>query len=175
MQKRAWHNEESRLLCNDHDWSEHRPYHNVIWIQFLLNYLKKELGKSKGPILDDLKEFVNETMEMSKRMDPRTKIENGAFMSATQVLEYVIAQGWVSFEQAEVVGTSELSILPPVDSVDDEPSTSLPDRSKKTVAQEVAVENVGSRIQLLIPVTTNSSIEEQPKVRRSPRKKKGTK
>jgi hypothetical protein len=173
MQKRAWHNEESRLLCNDHDWSEHRPYHNVIWIQFLLNYLKKQLGKKKGPVLDALKDFVNETMEMSKRMDPRTKIENGAFMSATQVLEYVIAQGWVSCEQAEVVGTSELSILPPSDSVDDEPSTSLPDRSRETVARDAAVENVRTTIEVLI--ITDASVEKQPKVRRSPRKNKGTK
>jgi hypothetical protein len=139
MQKRAWHNEESRLLCNDHDWSEHRPYNNVIWIQFLLNYLKKQL----------------------------------AFISATQVLEYVIAQGWVSCEQAEVVGTSELSILPPSDSVDDEPSTALPDRSQKPNVQDTVVKRGGTRIEVVI--TTSSSIEEQPKIRRSPRKMKGVK
>jgi hypothetical protein len=173
MQKRAWHNEESRLLCNDHDWSEHRPYNNVIWIQFLLNYLKKQLARRKEPVLDDLKEFSTETVEMSKRMDPRTKIENGAFISATQVLEYVIAQGWVSCEQAEVVGTSELSILPPSDSVDDEPSTALPDRSQKPNVQDTVVKRGGTRIEVVI--TTSSLIEEQPKIRRSPRKMKGVK
>ena len=111
MQKRAWHTDKSRSLSNGHDWSEHRPYNNVIWIQFLLGYLKKQIGKLKGPVLDDLKNFISQTAELSKRMDPRTKIENGAFESATQVLEYVIEQGWVSCEQAEVVGTSEPSIL----------------------------------------------------------------
>ncbi|EHL02495.1 putative serine/threonine-protein kinase haspin like protein [Glarea lozoyensis 74030] len=193
MQKRAWHTEESRALSNGHDWSEHRPYHNVIWIQFLLGYLKKQLIRLKGPILDDLKNFNAQTVELSKRMDPRTKIENGAFESATQVLEYVIARGWVSCEQAEVVGTSEPSFLG-MDNLEEDVkdellkesrnrdeidpkvgrSGSTTPRQRRGEAQRATTKKRDTKSENIKP---RASSEEEPKpaVRRSPRTKKSAK
>jgi hypothetical protein len=190
MQKRAWHTDESRALSNGHDWSEHRPYHNVIWIQFLLGYLKKQVIRLKGPILNELKTFNAQTVELSKRMDPRTKIENGAFESATQVLEYVISQGWVSCEQAEVVGTSEPSILGmenlddevkdkllneyktrgEINSIANQSGTAMP-RQRRGDAQKTTTKKRGTKSKDVKPREVS---EEEPKPvrRRSSRKKK---
>jgi hypothetical protein len=129
-------------------------------------------------------------------MDPRTKIENGAFMSATQILEYVIAQRLISREQAEVIGTSELSILTTPENLDDRPKgdvqdgikvhdeigwttnrfsagsdTIRPQRRRNT--QNTAVKKCGEKAKKVM--ITDNSTEIERSLRRSPRKKKSEK
>jgi hypothetical protein len=48
--------------------------------------------------------FKQETRELSKRLDTRTKVENGAFSSAQEVMAYIAEMGWVSEEQVERYG-----------------------------------------------------------------------
>jgi hypothetical protein len=48
--------------------------------------------------------FKAETRELSKRLDTRTKGENGAFKSAQEVMFYIAEKGWVSEEQIERYG-----------------------------------------------------------------------
>lgn len=101
MYPSEWHGPESRDENNGHTWSEHIPYTNVIWIQFLLGHLKREYKKSKEASSLELREFTEETRELSKRLDPRTKVENGAFQTAYEVFEFILLQGWVTYDQAD--------------------------------------------------------------------------
>jgi hypothetical protein len=48
--------------------------------------------------------FKKETRELNKRLHTRTKVENGAFTSAQEVMAYIAEMGWVSEEQIERYG-----------------------------------------------------------------------
>ncbi len=85
------------------------PYTNVLWIRYILSYL---LGQYKvnGGDKSHLAEFASDTKELNKRLDVRTKVENGAFMSATEVLNFVVLKGWVSEDQLERYGVDESTL-----------------------------------------------------------------
>lgn len=101
----SWHDEISRSSNNGHTWSEHIPYTNVLWIRYILSYLTKTFKRSK-PLncKEDLKAFETETKVLKRKLDVRMKVENGAFSSAMEVLEYAFGKGWVSEEQLEEFG-----------------------------------------------------------------------
>ncbi|KAL5322366.1 hypothetical protein ACEPPN_010339 [Leptodophora sp. 'Broadleaf-Isolate-01'] len=86
---------------NNHTWKDHTPYSNVLWIRYMLSFLTKQFKKhSRGPkATKDIVTFETEIKDMKRRLDVRTKVENGAFESACQVLDYVFLRGWVSEEQ----------------------------------------------------------------------------
>ncbi|KAH6711967.1 hypothetical protein BKA61DRAFT_609327 [Leptodontidium sp. MPI-SDFR-AT-0119] len=86
---------------NNHTWKDHTPYSNVLWIRYMLSFLTKQFKKhSCSPkATKDLVTFETEIKDMKRRLDVRTKVENGAFESACQVLDYVFLRGWVSEEQ----------------------------------------------------------------------------
>lgn len=67
----------------------------------MLSFLTKQFKKhSRGPkATKDIVTFETEIKDMKRRLDVRTKVENGAFESACQVLDYVFLRGWVSEEQ----------------------------------------------------------------------------
>ncbi|TVY54784.1 putative serine/threonine-protein kinase haspin-like protein [Lachnellula cervina] len=126
---KAWHESQtlspspSSAPCKS--WSEYTPYSNVIWIGYILGYLKKALkktttstststttstrnmkgkrGNGKGS-KDVLALFNEETKGLTGKLDFRTKIANGAFGTATEVLLYCVERGWVSEVQAEEYG-----------------------------------------------------------------------
>jgi serine/threonine-protein kinase haspin len=103
MYKRNWHDDDSRKLNNGHTWREFRPYSNVLWIKFLLGYVKKNFKDSDGD-MKELAQFEQETKELKKRLDPRTHTSNGGFSSAGEIFEYVAQQQWISAEQVEAMG-----------------------------------------------------------------------
>lgn len=82
-------------------WKDHTPYSNVLWIRYILSFLTKQFKKhSRSPKAKKaLVEFEAEIKDLKRRLDVRTKVENGAFESACQVLDYVFGMGWVSEEQ----------------------------------------------------------------------------
>ncbi|KAL2064679.1 hypothetical protein VTL71DRAFT_3817 [Oculimacula yallundae] len=86
---------------NDRSWKDHIPYSNVLWIRYILSFLTKQFKKhSRGlKTARDLVTFEAEIKDMKRRLDVRTKVENGAFENACQVLDYVFLKGWVSEEQ----------------------------------------------------------------------------
>lgn len=114
-----WHTDASRDLNEGHTWAEFIPYTNVLWIKYILQYLGKNYLKSKTNDLTAYETFKAETKELSSRLNPMTKVENGAFSSAGQMLEYVVAQGWVVEEQIVEYG-AELSESEGADKVDEE-------------------------------------------------------
>ena len=77
----------------------------------MLGYLKKVFKKADGAGSKPLKSFNEEAKELSNLLDSRTKLENGAFLTATDVLCYCLEKGWVSEEQAEEYGADLSTIL----------------------------------------------------------------
>jgi len=117
MLPKQWHNEESREKSNGHTWSEHIPYTNVLWIRYLIHYLmhayKKELERPNAKLekhggMEELQKFKKETTELMKRLNVMTKVKNGAFRSAKDVLDFVYQQGWVNEEQVQDYGDSTI-------------------------------------------------------------------
>jgi serine/threonine-protein kinase haspin len=109
MNKKDWHDKHSMPATISEPWKDFLPYTNVLWIRYVLAYLLKAYKKSGGN-KNDLNEFTVDTKELNKRLNFKTKVENGAFTSAHDVLAYVVSMGWVSEEQLENYGVDE-SIL----------------------------------------------------------------
>ncbi|PBP26688.1 hypothetical protein BUE80_DR002351, partial [Diplocarpon rosae] len=108
MQAASWHDEASRSpsRTNGHTWAEHTPYSNVLWIRYILSYLTKTFKKSSGSesVKRELRSFEADTRDLKRRLDVRTKVENGAFSSAMEVLDFVYGRGWVGESQLEEFG-----------------------------------------------------------------------
>ncbi|KAK0118595.1 hypothetical protein ONS96_011687 [Cadophora gregata f. sp. sojae] len=110
MQPASFHStpisELSPSETNNHTWKDHIPYSNVLWIRYILSFLTKQFKRhSRGPkATKDLATFEAEIKDLKRRLDVRTKVENGAFVSACQVLDYVFGKGWVSEEQLGSAG-----------------------------------------------------------------------
>jgi serine/threonine-protein kinase haspin len=98
MYPRDWHFENSKSQNNGATWGDHTPYSNVLWIKYLLGYLKKAF-KECGSDTKELARFNEETKELSKLLNPRTLVTNGAFSTAGEIYEFVCDQGWLSHEQ----------------------------------------------------------------------------
>lgn len=98
-ERKAWHDEKSRSLNNGHTWEEFIPYTNVIWLHYFLGYLKRQCAEIPGWTREDEMKFQSETRDILKRMDVRTKVENGAFMSAAAVLKHCVEAGLIDAEQ----------------------------------------------------------------------------
>lgn len=56
-----------------------------------------------------LRKFEEETKELKRRLDLRTKTENGAFTCAEEVLSYVFEMGWIGEGDLGAEGSSILS------------------------------------------------------------------
>ena len=109
MKKSSWHDEDSRYANNGHTWSEFGPYTNVLWIKFLLSYLIKA-AKKAGVSKREMTQLNDEIRELNRRLNVRTKIENGAFSTAADILEFAAAQGWVNDQQIESYGV-DITVL----------------------------------------------------------------
>ena len=103
MFKKSWHNEESKQLNGGHTWSDYTPYSNVLWIKYLLGYLKKDFEHNGGSA-EELRQFESETTELKRRLDPRTLVLNGGFASANEICEFVAQKGWINAEQIAAMG-----------------------------------------------------------------------
>lgn len=120
MQPIPWHNEASRGEFGDRSWEEYIPYTNVLWLRYLLSYLMKSYKKSedaanttnnksskgsksskKAKRVEDspLVPFEEEISELKKRLNVRTKVENGAFSRAWDIVAYAVEMGWVNEDQ----------------------------------------------------------------------------
>ena len=102
MHPRKWHVDASRNENRGHEWKEFTPYSNVLWIRYLYAFLMKEFKKKGDP--KNLTDFQKITTELKRRLNVRTKVENGAFENAADVLQYIADKGWVSEEQLEGYG-----------------------------------------------------------------------
>ena len=98
MFPRDWHDEGSKGQNNGHTWSEFTPYSNVLWLKYILGYIRKAFRDCGG---DDgeLARFTIETRELTRRFNPRTLVDNGAFSTAREVFDYVVAEGFLAPEQ----------------------------------------------------------------------------
>lgn len=112
MYSRDWHVENSKAQSNGATWGDHTPYSNVLWIKYLLGYLKKAFKECDGDA-KELARFNGETKELSKLLNPRTMVSNGAFSTANEVWEFVCNQGWLTVEQiAELTESPTMSNHP---------------------------------------------------------------
>jgi serine/threonine-protein kinase haspin len=101
----SWHGKQSSkaIQAAGKSWADFKPYNNVVWIKYLLKWLT-DAYKVYGGDKNEMVVFKQETRELSKRLDTRTKVENGAFSSAQEVMAYIAEMGWVSEEQVEKYG-----------------------------------------------------------------------
>lgn len=110
MWQSKYHTEDSFRNANPpRSWSDYIPYTNVLWLRYLLMML---LGKLKHDGADPniAKSLEADIKAMKTRFDFRTKVENGAFSTAQDVLVWMIEQGWVTDDQiAGEDGTTFLS------------------------------------------------------------------
>jgi serine/threonine-protein kinase haspin len=100
MKPKKWHNKSSRNSNNGHSWKEFIPYTNVLWIKYLLGYVKENFKKNSGDA-GELSMFEKETKDLSSRLDYRSSVRKGAFSTALEVYQYVIQEGWITKEQVE--------------------------------------------------------------------------
>jgi len=105
LHPKSWHDKHSQrvIQAGGKNWSEFKPYNNVLWIKYLLKWLT-DAHKIHGGDRNEIVLFKKETRELNKRLDTRTKVENGAFESAQAVMAYIAEMGWVSEEQIERYG-----------------------------------------------------------------------
>ncbi|KAE8447137.1 hypothetical protein EG329_011121 [Mollisiaceae sp. DMI_Dod_QoI] len=112
MHPKPWHTPSSRALNNGHTWSDFIPYTNVLWLRYLLKMLFSKLKKNiPASDKNTMKNLETETAELRRRLDTRTKIDNGAFSSAQDILLWMSEQGWVSEEQIAGEGGDETTFL----------------------------------------------------------------
>ena len=95
-----WH----RSSKNDNasrSWSEHIPYTNVVWINYLLIRLR-ERYQTYGPAGTFSSVFREQKRELNREVEELARMlgdRGEGFESATQVLEYVCEKGWVTEAQ----------------------------------------------------------------------------
>ena len=103
MEPAEWHNEASKQLSNGRTWAEYTPYSNVLWIKYILAHLQNDF-KKHGNNQGALTQFTVDVSELKRRLDTRTKIENGGFQTAAEVFQFVIDQGWITAKQVHELG-----------------------------------------------------------------------
>ena len=108
MFAKSWHTEESKKLSNGHTWEEFCPYSNVLWIKYLLGYVKMNFRDSGGDA-EELRQFEVATKDLKRRLDPRTLVTNGGFSSANDICEYIGKEGWISIEQVAAIADRSIS------------------------------------------------------------------
>lgn len=104
MFPRDWHIESSKAKSDGATWGDHTPYSNVLWIKYILGYLKKAF-KECGADTKELAKFNEETKDLTKFLNPRTLVANGAFSTASEIWAFVCDQGWLTQEQ--IAGLTE--------------------------------------------------------------------
>jgi serine/threonine-protein kinase haspin len=112
MRPSAWHDSSSLPPSITAPWEEFAPYTNVLWIRYILTYLLKTY---QAPGLRPkerraLNHLTAEIKELQKRLNVKTKVANGAFTSAQEVLAFVVDAGWVTEEQLEKYGVDESTL-----------------------------------------------------------------
>jgi serine/threonine-protein kinase haspin len=109
MFKKGWHDDSSKNMSFGHTWKEFTPYTNVLWIKYILGYLKKNF--KEGGNAEELRKFEMDTSDLKTKLNPLTKVENGALSTAQDVYEYVCQKEWITLEQllARNEGSSFLS------------------------------------------------------------------
>jgi serine/threonine-protein kinase haspin len=97
MRPSKWHQESflgSNKTCS---WNDYIPYTNVLWLRYLFNMLVLKLKKDCPPAT--ISKIEVEAKELKRRFDVRTKVVNGAFSTAEDVLTWMIQAGWVTEDQ----------------------------------------------------------------------------
>lgn len=84
------------------------------WIRYILHYLLKTYQDRPGGLTSSARRefnlFVTAIKELQKRLNTKTKIENGAFTSAQDVLAFALQERWVTEQQLEQYGVDESSL-----------------------------------------------------------------
>lgn len=99
-QPAKWHKENP----TPNSWKEHIPYTNVLWIRYLYNWLTNKKASKLYNKWKEYNEFLSDTKEFDRKLVPRTRTTKSSFGSASEVLQYMVEEGWVSVEQAESYG-----------------------------------------------------------------------
>lgn len=116
MQPKAWHKANGSSISSviASPWKDHMPYTNVLWIRYILHYLLKTYQDRPGGLTSSARRefnlFVTAIKELQKRLNTKTKIENGAFTSAQDVLAFALQERWVTEQQLEQYGVDESSL-----------------------------------------------------------------
>ena len=108
---KSWHSNESRFLNMGHSWDEYIPYTNVLWLNYIFTYLVKSYKRDASGLPGNMNTFLDATKELSRRFNVRTKVENGGFKTAQEVLEYCISKEWVTVQQVENYGCGALEFV----------------------------------------------------------------
>lgn len=99
MYPKSWHdNDETRNMSNGHTWQEHIPYTNVLWIKYILGYLQKNF-RGAPDHAPALAQFREDTKELSRRLNSKTLVANGAFSTAKEICQYILDEGWATPDQ----------------------------------------------------------------------------
>ncbi|KUJ07155.1 uncharacterized protein LY89DRAFT_789946 [Mollisia scopiformis] len=115
-------------------WSEFLPYTNVLWLRYLLLMLIRKL-KDKHPSL--AKNVEAEAKELKRQFEPMTKVENGAFSTAQDVLVWLVGAGWVTEEQISGEdGTSFLTMGEPETEAEVEGDNASGDNAEENVEED---------------------------------------
>lgn len=68
----------------------------MIWLWYLLDYTIKHYKGSQR----SLNKFSAETAELRRRLHPDTRIFDGGFSGAWEVLVFAVESGWISSDEA---------------------------------------------------------------------------
>jgi hypothetical protein len=83
MYPSSWHTPDSLPSDFTTPWKTFIPYTNVLWLRYILAYLlqsyKKSTNRMSSSQRRELNLFTTSIRELSKRLNVKTKIENGAF------------------------------------------------------------------------------------------------
>jgi serine/threonine-protein kinase haspin len=74
---------------NGHKWQMFKPYTNVIWIHYVLEFLIQDF---KGP-KKELERFKMGVKELREMLSPDVPIEDGGFASAEEVRAFCVEEG----------------------------------------------------------------------------------
>jgi hypothetical protein len=79
-------------------------------LHYLLKTYQERLGGLTSSARREFNLFITAIKELQKRLNTKTKIENGAFTSAQEVLAFALQERWVTEQQLERYGVDESSL-----------------------------------------------------------------
>jgi hypothetical protein len=79
-------------------WEKHIPFTNVIWVRYLLAWLRQQLDRNGSEDKARVREFTREVNEFQTRLK---SMGDDGFKSATDILMYMMECGWLTREQVQ--------------------------------------------------------------------------
>jgi serine/threonine-protein kinase haspin len=94
-------------------WKDFRPYTNVLWLWYLLEWMIIQLKKSAKTkkAKEEIKVFENEANELRNRLNPdKTRVRD--FIDAADVANFAMEKGWIEMEDVyqDEEGNSTLNL-----------------------------------------------------------------